>query len=74
MQINAATLLASQQLTQAQAQSKPKPQPGFAAALEKTGGFEPLPLKQMMHTDECQAAAPAPPQAARPGATLDIKI
>jgi hypothetical protein len=74
MQINAATLLASQQLTQAQGQSKSKPQPGFAAALEKTGGFEPLPIKQMMGTDESPVQAPARPQPARMGATLDIKI
>ena len=70
MQINAATLLASQQMTQAQT----KAAPGFATALEKSGGFEPLPLKQMMHTDESPAAAPTPPRSARPGATLDIKI
>jgi len=73
MQINAATLLASQQLTQAQGQSKPKPAPGFAAALEKSGGFEPLPIKQMMHTDE-SPAAPATPSPARLGAMVDIKI
>ena len=70
MQINAATLLASQQLTPAQA----KPAPGFAQALEKTGAFEPLPLKQMAHTDESAAAKPAPTSPVRLGATLDIKI
>ena len=70
MQINAATLLASQQMTQAQA----KPAPGFTAALEKTGSFELLPLKQMAHTDESPAAAPAPSGPARLGAALDIKI
>ena len=70
MQINAATLLASQQMSQVQA----KPAPGFAAALEKSGGFEPLPLKQMAHTDEGPAAAPSPPKPARLGAALDIKV
>ena len=68
MQINAATLLASQQMTEARA----KPAPSFAAALEK--GFEPLPLKQMAHTDESLAAPPVPARPARLGATLDIKI
>lgn len=70
MQINAAALLASQQMTPAQA----KPAPGFAAALEKREGFEPLPLKQMAHADESPAAAPPPGGPARPGARLDIKI
>lgn len=70
MQINAATLLASQQLTQVQA----KPQPGFAAALEKTGGFEPLPIKQMMPTDEGPTAKPAPAAPVRLGATIDIRV
>ena len=70
MQINAATLLASQQMTQAQA----KAAPGFAAALEKSGGFEPLPLKQMAPADESPAAAPPAAKPARLGATLDIKV
>ena len=71
MQINAATLLASQQLTPAQA----KPAPGFAAALEKSESFAPLPLKQMAPTDESAPTAPrAPAAAARLGSTLDIKI
>jgi len=70
MQINAAALLASQQMTQASA----KPGPGFAAALEKSAGFEPLPLKQMMHTDNSPAARPGPVGPARLGMALDIKI
>ena len=71
MKIDAATLLASQQMSQVRA----RPAPGFAAALDKTEGFQPLPLKQRAHTDESPAAAPSPPaQAARPGAMLDIKI
>jgi len=72
MQINAATLLASQQATQTQAPAKAAP--GFAAALEKTGGFEPLPLKQMAHTDESPMAPVPAPAPARLGATLDIKV
>ena len=71
MQINAATLLASQ-ATQTQAPAKAAP--GFAAALEKTGGFEPLPLKQMAHTDESPATPVPAAIPARLGATLDIKI
>ena len=70
MQINAATLLASQQSVPIQAKSAP----GFAAALEKSDGFAPLPLKQMAHTDESPAAAPALARPTRLGATLDIKI
>ena len=70
MQIDAAMLLASQQMTQAKA----KAAPGFGAALEKTGGFEPLPIKQMVHTDESPSAKPAPSGPARLGAALDIKI
>ena len=71
MQISAANLLASQQMGQVQA----KPAPGFAAALEKSEGFQPLPLKQRAHTDESPAAAAPPPAGpARLGATLDIKI
>ena len=73
MQIDAATLLASQHARPPVSPATPKSAPGFAAALEKTG-FEPLPLKQMAHTDETRAA-PVPPAApARLGATLDIKI
>ena len=70
MQINAAALLASQQVSQSQA----KPAPGFAAAMEKSEGFAPLPLKQMAHTDESPAAKPAPAGPARLGSTLDIKV
>ena len=70
MQINAATLLASQQMNQAQA----KPAPGFAAVLEKSDGFAPLPLKQMARMDESPAVPPTPAGQARPGAMLDIKI
>jgi len=78
MQIKAATLLASQQQIQAQtpiqAQIQAKPAPGFSAALEKVGGFEPLPLKQMTRTDESPAALVPTAAPARLGATLDIKV
>jgi len=70
MQINAAALLASLQAAPVQA----KPAPGFAAGLEKSQGFAPLPLKQMAPADESPKAMPAPVGTARLGATLDIKI
>jgi hypothetical protein len=70
MQINAATLLASQQMSQIQA----KPAPGFAAALDKTDGFQPLPLKQTAHTDESVATPQTPAGPARLGAMIDIKV
>jgi hypothetical protein len=70
MQINAATLLASQQSIPAQG----VPAPGFAAALEKSEGFAPLPLKQMAPADESVAAKPSPIVPRRLGATLDIKV
>jgi hypothetical protein len=70
MQIHTATLLASQQLVQPQA----RPVPGFAADLEKSEGFQPLPLKKTAHADQIPPAAPAQPGSARLGAALDIKI
>ena len=73
MQIDAATLLASQHVAPHASPAAARPAPGFAAALEKTG-FEPLPLKQMAHTDESPAAAASPARPARLGANLDIKI
>lgn len=72
MQISAQNLLASQQTTQVQQTIRPAP--AFTAALEKTEGFAPLPLKQ---TAPAQVA-PAPPSGhARPtrlGSLIDIKI
>ena len=71
MQINAQTLLASQQAAQIQS----RPAPAFAAALEKTEGFAPLPLRQTAPSAQDQLAAPANANAfARPGARIDIKI
>jgi hypothetical protein len=72
MQISAQTLLASQQA--AQIQAKPAPTPGFSAALEKSEGFAPLPLKQVGPAQEASAAPPASTGPARLGAMLDIKI
>lgn len=69
MQISAQTLLASQQQSAA---VQPRPAPGFSAALEASGGFEPLPLKQ---TAPLQEAAPAQPTSpARLGGMIDIKV
>jgi hypothetical protein len=70
MQINAATLLASQQMSQVQA----KPAPGFTAALEKSESFQPLPLKQTAHTDESAHSPAGPTGPARLGAMIDIKV
>jgi len=69
MQISAQTLLASQQQAAA---IQPRPAPGFSAALEKVGGFEPLPLKQAAPVQEPVPAQPAAP--ARLGAMIDIKV
>lgn len=75
MQISAQTLLASQQAFASQQAGaiQPRPAPGFSAALEKTEGFAPLPLKQAP-VPETQAAQPASMPFARPGAMIDIKV
>ena len=73
MQISAQTLLASQQA--AQIQAKPAPAPGFSAALDKSEGFAPLPLKQAASVQQGPAAQPqAPAGITRPGSLVDIKI
>lgn len=69
MQISAQTLLASQQQAAA---IQPRPAPGFSAALEKAGGFEPLPLKQTAPAQEPVSARPSAP--ARLGAMIDIRV
>ena len=76
MQISAQTLLASQQAFASQQTGavQPRPAPGFSAALEKTEGFAPLPLKQAAPVRESQTAQPAATQYARPGAMIDIKV
>jgi hypothetical protein len=70
MQISTQTLLASQQAAALQ----PRPTPGFSAALEKTEGFAPLPLKQAAPVRESQTAQPVPTPFARLGAMIDIKV
>jgi len=73
MQISAQTLLASQQ--QQPARAPQSPAPAFAAALEKNGGFQPLPLKQAVPMPENpMATMPQPSAPSRPGAMLDIRI
>lgn len=73
MQISAQTLLASQQT--APVQPHIRPAPGFAATLEKSEGFAPLPLKQTAPVQGSAAARPpAPTGAARLGAMIDIKV
>lgn len=74
MHISAQTLLASQQT--AALQPRPAPAPGFTAALEKTEGFAPLPLKQAAPMPESAKPAqmPGPAGTARLGSLIDIKI
>jgi hypothetical protein len=69
MQISAQTLLASQQQAAA---IQPRPVPGFSAALEASGGFEPLPLKQAAPLPDPAPTQPAAP--ARLGAMIDIRV
>jgi len=70
MQISAQTLLASQQAATVQ----PRPAPGFSAALEKAGGFQPLPLKQTAPAQEPVPAQPISGAPARLGGMIDIKV
>jgi hypothetical protein len=72
MQISASTLLASQQVGQAQA----KPAAGFAQALEKASGFQPLPLKQVAAAEDASKSVPqpAPNKPQKVGSMVDIKI
>ena len=71
MHISAQTLLASQQTAPLQ----PRPAPGFSAALEKTEGFAPLPLKQTAPApDSTPARPPSPAGPARLGSVIDMKI
>jgi hypothetical protein len=75
MQISAQTLLASQQTFASQPVAvQPRPAPGFSAALEKAGGFEPLPLKQTAPAQEPVPAQPASATPARLGAMIDIRV
>ena len=67
MQVSATLIAAQAAAREARARlavPQATPQPGFATALEKTGGFSALPLKQVA---AAQPAAAAPtPQAAQP--------
>lgn len=76
MQISAQTLLASQQSFASQQAGgvQPRPAPGFSAALEKAGGFEPLPLKQAAPAQEPAPARPMAGAPARLGGMIDIKV
>jgi hypothetical protein len=67
MQISGATLLFSQQAAAAQPAA-----PGFSAALQKAGGFQP---RELSKPEPVAEAKPAPqPGPARPGMHIDIKI
>jgi|GEM_PF-4581961 len=71
MQISTSTLLASQQVAQVQA----KPAAGFAQAVEKAGGFQPLSLKQTAPAQDAPSNFMQPPkQSQKLGSTIDIKI
>jgi hypothetical protein len=79
MQVSA-TLIAAQQAAREARTRLQMPQqaqqPQFAAALEKTQGFSPLPLKAAP-TSAASALAPQPTQAATPGRMgqhLDITV
>jgi hypothetical protein len=72
MQISTSTLLASQQVGQAQ----PKPAAGFTQALKKASGFQPLPLKQTASVEAPSPnfMQPTSKQSQKLGFTVDIKI
>jgi len=70
MQISTSTLLASQQVGQVHA----KPAASFAQALEKTGGFQPLPLKQTPPAQDSPQDLPATKAPQKVGSTIDIKV
>lgn len=72
MQISASTLLASQQAARIHA----GPAAGFAQALEKAPGFQPLPLKQAAPGKDAPAEflKPGPKAPQKLGSMVDIKI
>ena len=81
MQVSATLIAAQQAAREAQARFQAAhvvpTNPGFAAALEKTGagdGFSPLPLKQTAAPAAQPAATPPPQPTARMGTMIDIKI
>jgi len=78
MQVSATLIAAQQAAREARARMQLPQQtqaPQFAAALEKTQGFAPLPLKQT--ASAANALAPQPAQAAAParmGQHIDITV
>lgn len=80
MQVSSTLIAAQQAAREAQARFQAQhfpqaraPEAGFSAALEKTAGFSPLPLKQTA-APASAAPAPAQPPAGRLGSLLDIKV
>jgi hypothetical protein len=83
MQVSATLIAAQQAAREAQARfhaahvapaNKPPVQAGFSAALEQTGTFSPLPLKQTAASPTPAQPAPSAPQTGRPGSLLDIRV
>ncbi len=76
MQISTSTLLASQQAAvQHASQPQAKPAAAFAAALEKSEGFQPLPLKQAAAPQgPADAFSPPAKGSQKLGSTIDIKV
>ena len=78
MQVSATLIAAQQAAREARARMQmpqAAQQPQFAAALEKTEGFSPLPLKQT--ASAASALAPQPTQGAAParmGMHIDITV
>lgn len=78
MQVSATLIAAQQAAREARtrlAMPQATEQPGFAAALAKTEGFSPLPLKQAALAAPAAAAqAPQTAQPARLGQHVDITV
>lgn len=80
MQVSATLIAAQQAAREARARLAMPQQPqqaGFAAALEKTEGFSPLPLKQTAAASPASALTAQPTQGATParmGQHIDITV
>ena len=77
MQVSATLIAAQQAAREARARlamPQTPAQPQFAAALEKTQGFAPLPLKQTAAASSAQAQPAQAPAPARMGQHLDITV
>ena len=80
MQVSATLIAAQQAAREAQrpacrCRSRPSPPAPFAATLEKTEGFSPLPLKQTAAAAPATASQPAQASApARMGQHIDITV